>query len=364
MALEQGTGGTGGGYQEKLRENAKKRRQPPSRQQARSRRQLTRRRGRKRRTSTARRNETIDQLAARNQTTAEQIARANPNLDRIRPGMVLNVPSSQQRADQRPAGGPGVFAGPAAQLAQQEDARVAAQYQSRQYQDRARDERRFAGRYGGAPPGRGRSVAQQRIARAQQLQTRQQTNEPIGPPPVTPFEQLSQMIRARGGATTNELGEPTVGATYGPFVPFGPPGPGGAPPTAPFISYNEPVAQGEGVLGTYVLEDILNAGGLPLNMTTNQALTLGVPPDVMNEYYYLDEWGNWQLRPDPELEEEGAGGGGYGGYGRGYGRGYGGGGYGGYGGGGGGGYGRGVSAQPSWLRDSPFGDPLTSWSIS
>ena len=139
---------------------------------------------------------------------------------------------------------------------------------------------------------------------------------------------------------------------YGPYVPVGPPGPEGGPPVAPFLTYNEVVAQGEGVFGSFVLEDILDAGGLPLRMTTNQALTLGLDADLMGEYYVIDDWGNWKLRTDVE-EEEGSGYGGYGQLQRSYG----------YGGGGGGGGGRNLSASPDWLKDSPYDDGLTSWSI-
>jgi hypothetical protein len=157
------------------------------------------------------------------------------------------------------------------------------------------------------------------------------------------------MVEQRGGDINN------IVATYGPYVPVGPPGPDGSPPVAPFITYNESVAQGEGVMGSFVLEDVLDSGGLPLTMSTNQAATLGLDPELMSEFYVIDEWGNWVLKQDLSVQDEESGGG-YGQLARGYG------GFG-FGGGGGGGGGRTLSASPDWLRDSPFDDGLTTWSI-
>lgn len=322
-------------------------------QQAQEQRQA-RQAGRKRRTTTARRNETFANIAEEQNITVDALLAANPDVGRLRPGMALKLPTPkpQQNAFIDLAGGqkdPALM-----QLMQQhtveERRELAGRGVGRQGYAQVPEDYQpgpgpsqpggtAAGRAALAPGGRPPSVRPKGYAG-----TRGRFRTSTRPESI--YKQVQTMVADAGGDMGN------IVPKYGPYVPVGPPGPEGGPPVAPFLTYNEVVAQGEGVFGSFVLEDILDAGGLPLRMTTNQALTLGLDADLMGEYYVIDDWGNWKLRTDVE-EEEGSGYGGYGQLQRSYG----------YGGGGGGGGGRNLSASPDWLKDSPYDDGLTSWSI-
>lgn len=102
------------------------------------------------------------------------------------------------------------------------------------------------------------------------------------------------------------------------------------------------------------IEIMLEGGILPDEMTPGEAGAAGVRPEVLEEFYILNEFGTWTLRADePYPTEQGYGGGGYPAYGYG----------GGWGGGGGSGSGERDMTDPTYAKLSPFSGGLTTWSI-
>lgn len=370
MALD--AGGAGGNSPNKKRQKdyndlLKDKINKPKNQGGQPQRQGAAQRNRGRRRATARQGDTLNTIADKAGVHADELARANPKVDKVRPGMILNIPNAPAGPQsQGQQGGGGFFGGVTAQALQQKRAEGASQDLMR-----GRGYRRNQGTTSQIPQGAGYQIpTPQRgygppnpvglrirdlLKKGEYGQTgagigkSEEQDKMLADRAMGYAARFRKQVRMRGGDVQQ------IGATYGPYVPFGPPGPNGEAPVAPFATYNEPIAQGEGVFGTYVIEDVFNAGGLPVSMTTNQANTLGLDPTFMAELYYIDEWGNWRLLMDEQEEEQApaGGGGGWGGYPGG----------GGFGFGGGGGGGRSLGASPDWLQNSPFDNGLTSWSI-